>query len=145
MTAFKIILTASRTWDRPDVVDKTLTILAEAAFKSGYDEVVVRHGACSRGGDVMADNWVREHYFEGWSVRADRRPADWKNLGKRAGVARNADMVRDGADVCLALIRNLSKGATDCAERAERAGIPVQIVDYDDLADDIADAAEVSS
>jgi len=140
MTAFKIILTASRTWDRPDVVDQTLTILAEAAFKAGYDEVVVRHGACSRGGDVMADDWVRRHRFEGWSVRADRWPADWKQLGKRAGVARNAEMVRAGADVCLALIRSLSKGATDCAERAERAGIPVQVIDYDD----ISDAAEVS-
>jgi hypothetical protein len=141
MSTFRIILTASRTWDRPDVVDSALSILAEAAFKNGFDEVVVRHGACSRGGDVMADDWVRRHFFEGWSVRADRRPADWKRLGKRAGVARNADMIRDGADVCLALVRDMSRGATDCAERAERAGIPVQLIDYDD----IADAAEVSS
>ena len=65
MSTFKIILTASRTWDRPDVVDKTLTILAEAAFKAGYDEVVVRHGACSRDEDVMADQWMRRQRFEG--------------------------------------------------------------------------------
>jgi len=143
MTDFVILLTASRSWDRPDVVDETLRILANSAWESGYSYVVVRHGACPQGGDAHADAWVRRQRHEGLGVQADRWPADWAGLGKRAGYVRNVAMVQaePTADVCVAFIRDLSKGASNCADLAERAGIPVQVIDYDD----ISDAAEVSS
>jgi hypothetical protein len=142
MATFTILVTASRAWDRPDVVEGTLLILAASAWDSGYGHVVVRHGACPHGGDMQADAWARSQRYAGLPVRADRWPADWTTYGKRAGYIRNVGMVQaePTADVCVAFIRDLSKGASNCAELAERAGIPVQVIDYDD----IADAAEVS-
>lgn len=143
MTDFTILVTASRSWDRPDVVEETLRILANSAWESGYDHVMVRHGACPQGGDAHAEAWVRKQRWADPTVRADRWPADWTGLGKRAGYARNLAMVQAEpiADVCVVFVRDHSAGASNCAELAERAGIPVQVIDYDD----IPDAAEVSS
>lgn len=143
MSAFIILVTASRLWNRPDVVEETLRILANAAWESGISDVVVRHGACPTGGDAQADAWVRRQRHEGLAVRADRWPADWTGLGKRAGYARNLAMVQAEpvADVCVAFIRDLSKGASMCAELAERAEIPVQVIDYDDIPDSVVSDA----
>jgi len=140
MSTFRILFSSSRTWDRQDVVWDALDILAKAAFESGYDRVVVVHGACPRGGDMMADSWARDRRRL-WPIEAERHPADWPTHRRRAGFVRNLAMVQAGADVFLGCIRDASPGASGCMKLAEGADIPVQVIDYDD----IPDAAEVSS
>ena len=50
--------------------------------------------------------------------------ASFDQQGRHAGLIRNAEMVDAGASICLAFIRDDSRGATHCATLAEAAGIP---------------------
>lgn len=113
----RLLITGSRDWtDSPLIADEILT----QRFWHG-EKLIVVHGACPSGADQLADEWAR--YY---GITVERHPADWAAYGKAAGFRRNADMVNLGAYGCLAFIRNDSRGATHCADLAEKAGIPVK-------------------
>lgn len=117
----RILVTGSRDWDDYatllHAVRRAILSLAQAP---GYDgTVTVVHGACPSGADAMAHEVAT---FFGCKI--ERHPADWDTHRKRAGYVRNAEMVGLGADVCLAFIRNGSRGASMTADLAEKAGIP---------------------
>lgn len=120
---YRILVTGSRDWDDPARLAFHLGLAVGAGLQEGRPVVVV-HGACPRGADDMADRMARAH--EGIGV--EPHPADWGQHGRAAGFRRNAEMVQLGADVCLAFIRNGSRGASHCADLAEKAGIPVRRV-----------------
>lgn len=111
----RILVTGSRDWD-----DREAILLSFQDYL-GQDNVLVS-GACPTGADRMAEEIAED--FLGWKV--ERHPADWNGLGKRAGFVRNAEMVNLGADVCLAFIKNDSRGASHTARLAEKAGIPTR-------------------
>lgn len=112
----RVLVTGSRDW-----TDKASIALELDWYTMGYgaDDLVLVHGDCPTGADSIARHHAAVH---GWAV--ERHPADWAQYGRRAGFVRNAEMVAAGAHVCLAFIRNNSKGASMCADLAERAGIP---------------------
>lgn len=114
---FRILVTGSRDWQSVDDIRRILSAYADT---HGPENVTVVHGACPRGADTMADGVALS-----LGCRVERWPAAWDLYGRRAGFVRNADMVAKGANVCLAFIRNYSRGATMCADLAEGAGIPV--------------------
>jgi hypothetical protein len=119
----RILVTGSRDWDDWCTISEALSETARRLWSGGNPHqalVTVIHGG-ARGADLIAD---AEASLRGWQVAVYR--ADWQKHGKPAGFIRNQEMVDAGADICLAFIKNGSRGATDCAARAERAGIPVR-------------------
>lgn len=118
---FRILITGSRTWDNTAVIAKAM---ADAIVDAGasQDETIIVHGACPRGADNIADILAQS-----WEANIETHAADWDTHGKAAGFIRNAEMVNLGADICLAFIKDNSKGASHTLDLATRAGIPVQV------------------
>lgn len=135
---YRVLVTGSRSWsDEQAIRDALATIISQ----HGPENVTVVHGACPRGADAIAD-----HIASAWGggLTVERHRANWDTCGPRcqpshhrtgvlgntycryAGNARNQHMVDLGADLCLAFIRDNSRGATDCARRARAAGIEVK-------------------
>jgi hypothetical protein len=92
---------------------------------STHDEqaIVVVHGG-AQGVDREAGDWVEA---QAPNITAEVHLPNWRKNGiynPHAGKLRNSEMVTLGADICYAFIYQNSRGATDCAEKAEAAGIP---------------------
>lgn len=123
--AFTVLVTGSRSWsDR----EKVHAELDNVVGTLGDRLVRVMHGACPKGADLFAAQWVRDRIAEGHrNLREIPVPADWDQYRKRAGILRNLRMVETGAHLCLAFIVNGSRGATHCAEAAKSKGIPVKL------------------
>jgi len=119
---YRILVTGSRDWDDTDRVWLALGDAVGAIHRDDINrEIIIVHGDCPRGADAIADQWARRY-----GTTIERHPANWQINGKRAGFIRNALMVNLGADVCLAFVRNGSRGASHTAALAEQAGIPTR-------------------
>lgn len=117
MTMRRILVTGSRNWDQPDVIYRALSDLALDG------PALLVHGGAS-GADQIAGRAARQL---GWE--REIHPARWRANGiynPQAGLLRNRHMVELGADLCLAFIKDGSRGATHCAQLAEQYGIPVR-------------------
>lgn len=109
----RVLVTGSRDWTNATTIRDAL------AAQWGDGTAVLVSGACPAGADRIAEMfWTR------WGGRVERHRADWHQHGRSAGFWRNAAMVELGADVCLAFIRNNSRGASHTAALAETAAIP---------------------
>ena len=113
----RILITGSRTWPDPTMLREA--ILEALRGAPGSVHTIVHGNAV--GADSMADAVARS-----LGLVVEAYPADWTQYGKKAGFIRNSEMVNLGADICLAFIHNNSRGATMCADLAEKAGIEVR-------------------
>jgi hypothetical protein len=114
--SYRVLVTGSRTWPDDEKIETELR--RELAV---HPDLVVVHGACPRGADDIANRWAL-------CVQAavEAYPADWKRDGRSAGYLRNVRMVASRPDGVLAFIHRNSRGATHCADYAEREGLPVR-------------------
>lgn len=122
---YRVLVTGSRDWDDLAAVRNAL---GQVRTEDTDQPIVVVHGDCPTGADAMAAYLVARA-VPSFEMTAEPHPANWRpggQLDRSAGFRRNAEMVDLGADICLAFIRNGSRGASHTAALAEKAGIPVR-------------------
>ena len=111
----RILVTGSRDWTNQLVITEALW---DGWIDLGRGPTTLVHGACPTGADYIAGLvWATNQY------PIEEHPAKWTEHGRKAGFVRNALMIAHGADLCLAFIKDNSKGATMTADMAEQAGI----------------------
>lgn len=115
----RILITGSRDFSDRALAQQALTWVANVAGVENPADVTVVHGA-ARGADI-----ILAEVASSFGCVVEAHPAKWDELGKRAGIVRNCDMVALGADVCLAFPLPDSRGTFHCMREAEKAGIPV--------------------
>lgn len=103
--------------------DRDLIVAHMRPLASDGRPVLIIHGAAS-GVDSTAGGVAREL---GYGERCYF--ADWQKHGRRAGPLRNQEMLDDGKpERVLAFWDGASRGTKDMISRAEKAGVPVEVV-----------------
>ncbi len=74
------------------------------------------------GADSLAEKWAREN-----KKMLTIYPADWFNLGKRAGYVRNTDIVKN-SDMIIAFWDGKSKGTKHTIGLAQKMGKECKII-----------------
>lgn len=113
----RLLVTGSRHgWDE----ERLRLALDRAWYELSEDdaEVVLVHGVAPGVDTQAAEYWISRGRL------VETHPAAWREEGPAAGPIRNSKMVALGADLCLAF--GDGKGTTDCARKAEAAGIPLR-------------------
>ena len=130
----RILVTGSRNW--PSYLDVYNAIRLHATDVNNDANVTIVHGGAT-GADIISGQIARDlgmieevHEANWASCGPECNESHWRyRHGKpycpRSGFVRNSEMVKLGADVCLAFIYNNSKGTRMCADLADKAGIPV--------------------
>lgn len=112
----RVLVTGSRTWTDLDTITRALSMIAE-----DYEGPFTLIDGRAPGADTLAMLAAKRM---GWEIES--HIAEWERYGKRAGFIRNREMVESDADVCVAFIKNGSKGATQTVMLARQAAIPVR-------------------
>lgn len=140
----RLICSGSRDWDRQDVVDRALDILAEAAVETGDGELEIVHGACFpapaedgsmplRSADWLVELWARRWNRFDLRVRIERWPANYARHKRAAERLRNVEMAKAGGDLLLVFGVDESAATAALVETAEREEITTRLFTSEDL------------
>ena len=123
---FRVLITGDRNWRCRPIARE---VVARLKAKHGPALVVV-HG----GGLTGVDREFAEA-AELQRVRREAHPADSGRWGDRGESVRNAEMVASGINLAVAVHRTLkrSRGTRDCVAKCLAAGIPVWLVDSEEV------------
>lgn len=95
-------------------------ILLEAITESGFNITAVISGT-ARGVDRLGERYAEEN-----NIILEKYPAEWNNLGKRAGYVRNIKMA-ENADALIALWDGYSKGTGHMIDIANNHNLKIYI------------------
>ena len=91
------------------------------------DTVTLIHGD-AKGADRLSEQVLTGYFHGGFEVK--KFPADWNTHGKKAGIIRNAQMLKEGQpELVVAFWDGKSIGTGNMIKQAEEAGIPVKVVE----------------
>lgn len=110
----RILVTGSRNWADTQTIQRVMASIESANPDRKFTLI---EGGCPTGADAMA---VREATRLGWAIETHN--ADWEHHGRIAGPMRNRKMVNSGVFVCIAFIKNSSRGATHLCELCQESG-----------------------
>jgi uncharacterized protein (DUF1684 family) len=120
----RILVTGSRDWpDRAVVQDVLIQYVQDNSKWDEWPDWRVFKKFTLVHGDAPGLDRIAAHIAKTLGMQVEAHPAHWLKYGKAAGPKRNQAMVALGADVCLAFIKDNSKGATGCARMARNANI----------------------
>lgn len=109
----KVIIAGSR-----EITDAS--VVADAIAASGFEVTEVVSGT-ARGVDRLGEAWARAR-----KIPIKPFPADWNQLGKAAGVLRNAEMAKY-ADALVAIWDGESPGTKNMIDEATSRGLRVHV------------------
>lgn len=128
--ALRVLVCGSRTWSGIAASDHIHRVMGrvEALAVSLGQKLEVAHGGCPSGADAIVDAWARRRGYEPIVHKAQ-----WDVYGRAAGPLRNAQMAEQGADLCLAFLRDSSPGTLDMISSAEAHKIPTFVIKWEEL------------
>lgn len=93
------------------------------------------HGTCTIiHGDARGADRIAAAAAPNYGHRVEPHPAAWQLHGKRAGYLRNAEMLASGIDHVYAFrSAGVSRGTDQMVALATEAGVPVTVVQRDEL------------
>lgn len=119
----RVIITAHRDWDDFE----TLQAAVEELEMETVGPVVIVHGGASGGDTGFASLAIANNGHVGWSEEV-HWPDYTKYAPKVAPLVRNTEMVKAGANLCIAFYDGRRGGGTvDTMNKARRAGIRVRV------------------
>ena len=119
---YKVIVAGSRGFSDY----RMLSVKLDSLLKNQTEIEIVSGGA--RGADKLGERYAKER---GFACRIF--PADWKNLGNKAGFVRNEEMARYG-NACVVFWDGTSRGTANMIRLSQKYGLSLRVVRFGPLA-----------
>lgn len=118
----RVIVTGHRNWDDFETIVEALDELE----RESVGPVCIVHGGAMGADSSFAELAIANNAHLDWTVEVHRPDYD-KYPSKTAPLIRNTDMVKLGAELCIAFYDGRRGGGTvDTMRKAEKAGIRVR-------------------
>lgn len=128
MSELRVIIAGGRDFDNYELLEEQVVDIV-GKEKLPDEEVIVVSGNC-RGADQLGEVWAARN-----KLKIKQFPADWENLGKRAGYVRNDQMAKfvraDGnRGILIAFWDGESRGTKHMIDLAMKQCLKVYVIGY---------------